>query len=216
MKKTFIILLSLFISLSVLAKDGKVIFSKGNVLVNTSKAVKGSEFSYQDKITVGEDGLAVININPGTTIKLKAGTELIIEKPLKTKSTSSFSYILSKGEIFVKATRTNQNRYNVKTKPATMGVRGTQFFVSSTGKSKGQDWMCVNEGKVEVTVDNVKGTVLVNEGEGVAISGGILPKKKRYKWTKALNWKLDGDAKEIEDKTKIQNINYDLENKEYE
>jgi hypothetical protein len=210
-----ILILSL-LSFSTFASDGTVLFSKGEIFINKVVAKKGAEFNYQDKISVSKSGLAVISIKPGTTIKLKGGSELIIEKPLKTKSSSSYSYVLSKGEIFVKATRTNKNRYSVKTKHATMGVRGTQFFVSSTGKEKNQDWMCVNEGKVEVKVHSAKGTVLVNEGEGVAISAGILPKKKRYKWTKSLNWKLDGEIADIIDKTDIQNVNYNLEDKEYE
>jgi hypothetical protein len=204
------------VSLSIFASDGKVLFSKGDVFINKIKATKGTTFNYQDQITVSSKGLAVLMIKPGTTIKLKENSVLTIKKPLRTKSSTSYSYLLSKGEIFIKATRTKKNRYSVTTKHATMGVRGTQFFVSSTGKDKKQDWMCVNEGKVEVKVHNTSGTVLVNEGEGVAISGGILPKKKRYKWTNSLNWKFDGDAKAIEDSTDIQNINYNLEDKEYE
>lgn len=204
-----------FITFYVQASDGKVIFSKGEVLINGKASTKGTEFSYKDKIVVKDKGLAVIHINPATKIKLKAGAELIIEKPLRTKSTSSFTYILNQGEIFIKAKRTKQNRYNVKTKFATMGVRGTEFFVSTSKSQKSRDWMCVREGQVEVSVKNATGTVLVNKGEGVAISEGVLPNKQRYKWTTKLNWKFDGDSG-LEDTTDIQNINYNLEDKEYD
>lgn len=208
----FILILS---SLS-FANDGYIVFSKGKVFINGKSAKKGSEISYNDKVKVEKGALAVVHVEPSTKIKLKENTLITIKKPLVTKSSTSHSFLLESGQMFIKATRTKRNRYNVKTRHAVMGVRGTQFFVSTSKKDKALDWMCVNEGTVEVKVNNKKGFVLVNAGEGVAIDGKKLPKVKKYKWTKGLNWELKGDYKALKDNTDIENINYDLENVEYE
>ena len=209
-------LLLLTLSLNVFAQDGFIFFSKGDVFINGKKSLKDSQIKYNDKITTGNTALAIISLKPATKIKLKANSSLVIKKPRVTKSTKLFSFVLSAGEAFIKATRTRKNRYNVRTKHAVMGVRGTQFFVSTSPKKDSKDWMCVNEGQVEVKVNDTKGFVLVNAGEGVAISKEQLPKVKQYKWTKALNWSLDGNYEEVKDNTDIQNMNYTLENIEYE
>jgi ferric-dicitrate binding protein FerR (iron transport regulator) len=97
-----------------------------------------------------------------------------------------------------------------------MGVRGTNFFVSSA-KDKKNIWMCVNEGKVAVSFkDKPDKNIVVKAGEGVVINSNSLPEVKQYSWTKELNWKTEGNFKEIEDKTNIQNINYNLKNFHYD
>ena len=104
----------------------------------------------------------------------------------------------------------------LQTPTAVMGVRGTQFFVSSAPKKKNV-WMCVNEGEVQVYFkENPNKFVSVKEGQGVVINSDNLPEVKNYEWTKKLNWKLEGSAEEIEDKTDIQGINYNLKDFVYE
>ena len=101
-----------------------------------------------------------------------------------------------------------------------MGVRGTMFFVSTPKFSKNvkvNTWMCVNEGSVAVyTKEDSKKFVLVKEGEGVVVNSPKLPEVKKYSWTKELNWKFEGKFKDVEDKTNIQNIKYDLDDFNYD
>jgi hypothetical protein len=196
-----------------IASDGKILFVKGSVWLNKKHAQEGSAISYGDKIKTGKNAMAILSVKPGAKIKIKSNTRLVINKPKTKNKTTLNSYILKAGEIFIKAQRTKKNRYSVRSRSATMRVRGTNFFVSS---SKETLWMCVNEGSVEVIIKNIVGKVLVNEGEGVNISKNTLPEVKKYDWTKNLNWKMKGNLKEIEDKTNIQNMKYDLEEMDYD
>jgi len=212
-----LILLLLSFSQVIYAADGSVRFAKGKVYVNGKKVVKGAPLNYQDRIVVGKKAHAIIAIKPGTIIKLKPKTILIIEKPArnKKKSFSLYSYILERGDIFVRAKNTKKNKYQVKTKNAVMGVRGTTFFVSSAKKKKNV-WMCVNEGEVEVRASEKAKPVIVKAGEGVVVNSDSAPEVKQYAWTKELNWKFSGKLEEIKDATNIQNINYDIDDFDYD
>ena len=196
------------------AEVSKVIFLKGELFINNKLARNGFVLNWDDEVKTGKRSLAVLAIYPGVKVKLKSNTSIVINKPIKQKKIRTFSYFIKQGEMFIKANRTKENRYSVETKNAVMGVRGTEFFVSTQKKVESKDWMCVNKGQVEVKI--AKGSVLVNAGEGVAISKEKVPAVKKYKWTKRLNWKMEGLFSEIEDHTNIQNLNYDLENINYD
>ena len=206
----------LLLSSLAFSQAGSIYFLKGDVFVNGVKVNKGQILNVKDQVRTGKDALVILSLKPATKIKLKALTQFNIEEIRKTKSTTSFRYFLKTGEAFVRAHRSKRNRYNVRTKHATMGVRGTQFFISTKESKGSKDWMCVDEGRVEVKVNETKGFVLVEAGEGVAISRSKLPSVKKYKWTQKLNWNFEGDYNSVKDNTNIQNINYNLEDVEYE
>ena len=214
MKLIFLILFIL--SNSVIAADGIILFSKGQVNINGFKVAKKAPFNYGDVISTSKKSLAIIKIRPGTVIKMKSNARLLVEKPIKKNGKTDYSYVLKYGDIFIKAKSGKKRSYSVRAKNAVMGVRGTQFFVSSS-KEKKNIWMCVNEGKVSVSFDKRPNQeVLVKEGEGVVINSDSLPEVKQYDWTKKLNWTNTGTYKDMNDTTDIQNINYDLKNFNYD
>lgn len=201
-----------------LAADGKVVFIKGDAFVNNKQIKMNATFNYGDTFSTGNESMAVIRINPGLQLKLKANSELQIKKPKKIRKSNGkeFTYILNMGEIFIKAKKNKINKHNFVAKDSVMGIRGTEFFISNSKKAKKNIWMCVNEGAVEVSVGSNKKSVLVKAGQGVQINSEKLPEVKQYKWTKDLNWNMQGSYDEIKDQTDIQNINYDLESFDYD
>lgn len=205
-----------FLSVSVFAGDGAVLFIKGKAFVNSKKVKKNSGFNYGDTFSTGEKSIAVIKIKPGLNIKLKENSILKIQKPKILKRGREFSYTLEAGEIFIQAKKAKYDKFNFKAADSIMGIRGTQFFISSKDSRKNNVWMCVNEGSVEVSVAKNKKTVLVKAGQGVNINSNNLPQVKQYEWTNDLNWKMTGSFDEINDLTDIQNINYDLESFDYD
>jgi len=214
-----LIKLSLLISIlitSSFAQDGKVMFVKGKAFVNKAEVKGKFEFKYGDTFSTGKDSMAIIKINPGLQIKLKANSILEIEKPKRNKKGKTFSYALNAGEIFIQAQKSKVNKHNFKVRDSVMGIRGTQFFISDRNEGEKNIWMCVNEGAVEVSVADNKKTVLVKAGEGIQINSKKLPKVKQYKWTNDLNWLMEGTFDEMKDLTDIQNINYDLESMNYD
>jgi len=198
--------------------DGKISFIKGSVKINGKLVTKKVSISYGDKIRVGKKSLVIIRVNPSTILKLKQRSFLKIEKPRtnKSKTKTLYSYALKYGDMFVKAKKNKANSFRVIAKDTVMGVRGTNFFVSSS-KAEKNIWMCVNEGKVAVSYKSKPSKkVLVNAGEGVHMNSDKLPTPKPVEWTRNLNWKTSGSFEEIEDKTDIRNKSYDLKNFDYE
>lgn len=197
------------------ASDGKITFLRGNISINGVQAELKSPLQFGDIVESSKASLAVIKVFPDTTIKLKANSRIIIPPPKMNGNKRKYSYILEHGDIFIKAKKTKGKSYSVKVKDAVMGVRGTEFFVSSS-KHKKNIWMCVNEGKVSVSFSNKKDEILVKAGQGVVINSDKLPEVKEYSWTKKLNWKMQGNFQQINDSTDIQNINYNLRNFSYD
>ena len=129
------------------------------------------------------------------------------DKSAITSGSSFFSILKSK-------VRNNKKyKYQVKTKQAAMGVRGTEFFVAY-GKSK-DSWMCVNEGLVEVQSHSSNKKVLVKSGEGVRIDGKVSD-PKALPWTKKLNWKMTGNASDLENKVSIEDAYSDPLDQDYD
>lgn len=210
------ILMTFFLFCNAFANDGTIAFYKGKVQVNGKDIVEKTSVSYGDEVTVGSKSLALVKLKPDSILKIKANSKLLLEKPEVKEKTVMHSYLLKFGEVFVKAKKTEKNRYQVRSKNAVMGVRGTQFFVSSE-QSKKNIWMCVNEGEVAVSFSETPDKVAqVKAGEGVLIDSNELPQAKKYKWTKDLNWKFEGDFEAINDKTNIRDMGYDLESFEYD
>ena len=196
------------------AQDGKIVFLKGEIKINGVKSKMGAPISYGDEIETLNKALAIIKVNPKTSLKLKSNTKVTIEKPTKNKLIESYSYVLKGGEMFVKATKTQDKDYKVKSNHITFGVRGTQFFVTASKDKK--SWMCVNEGIVQVSLEGQKRSVEVKAGQGVKIFSNLLPEVKEYPWTKKLNWEMQGSFDQIDDKVNINELNYDIEELNYE
>lgn len=213
MKLVLVLMLSCSFAL---AMDGKVLVLKGKTLLNGKKVNRKAKISYGDKIIVGKKGLAIVKLKTGSTIKIKPMSNLTISKPKVRKKQTLYTYVLKYGEIFLDIKKEKNAKYRVKARNVAMGVRGTQFFVSSTRKKK-KVWMCVNEGEVGVSfAKKPKDIVIVKAGQGVVIDSDKLPEVKNYEWTRGLNWKFKGKFEDVKDDTNIRELNYDLENFEYD
>lgn len=192
------------------------LYVKGKVEVNSKKATKKMSLNVGDKITVYDNSLAVVKMDNKAFLKIDKNSEVILEKINPGQKESNI--VLNLGSLFSKVLIKSKNKkslFNVKVSKAIMGVRGTEFFVSTgQGSNKKDIWMCVEEGKVEVNLENKK--TLVNEGEGILIEKGqkVTPPKK-YAWTKKLNWNMDDSKGELENKV-LDVLYQDLLDQDYD
>ena len=181
---------------------GKAFFIKGSSFLNGKSLSKDDVIKEGDIIKIGPKSLALIKFRTGSTLKLNENSEVRVNilKP----SSNSTLLTLVRGSSFFKKNPKIKGKLNVKTKTATLGVRGTQFFVSYGKKLKDDVFMCVNKGSVFVTTDNKKGTI-VNEGEGVNINSQKKISRPRFlPWTKDLNWSLNPKSKKLENDAAIE------------
>jgi ferric-dicitrate binding protein FerR (iron transport regulator) len=125
---------------------------------------------------------------------------------------------LTRGSLFSRVTGRLSGRYSVRTDAAVAGVRGTEFFVAYGRRiDRLPDvWLCVNKGSVEVSIPQTAQTVIVRQGEGINIVGGLkLTAPRRYAWTRRLNWNTDPSKGEVMDRTNLDQAYSDLLDQDY-
>lgn len=219
-KKTVLLaLLWLLIATSQLvAVDGDVVYTYGEVLVHRNPEVLSAEIGMSvgegDVIETAGDGVAVISLVDGAEVKLRENTTVSLDSLGK-----SVSLRLTSGSVFSRVNRHMISGFSVKTETAVMGVRGTEFFVAYGRKidSYRDVWVCVNTGSVEVAILETQDTLIVEEGKGINIVGGTnLTSPQRYPWTRKLNWNMDPAAGDVEDRTDLEQAYSDLLDQDYD
>ena len=164
---TILIQLALFIfSAKVLAEEAKIILLKGEVTSSGKRLSKNDWIKEgQEVVAVGKKSFAQLKFKSGSTVLIKDGK--IILKVMKSKQNLVY---LIKGTLFANKESDAKNKFNVKTKSASMAVRGTKFYLFEDAKT----YLCVCSGTVAIKNKNK-----VNiKKKGDAIEGEIVDKKK--------------------------------------
>ncbi len=203
--KTKLIILALFLGIATAAsaEDGIVVALKGSVNSEDhgqiTKLKIGSKVSDGATVSTGADALTVISLPDGTRVKLKEDSRIVLHVPAAAHKEPTAVELLT-GAVFAAVRKHEGQSFQVRTKSAVAGVRGTEFFTALGEKDA--FWLCVNEGSVDVTATGSKEAVTVPQGLGILIEKGKNPgQPKPYAWTKKLNWKMEGD---VEDHSKIK------------
>lgn len=190
------------------SQGSRIVRLRGRVYVERGterlRAQDGQAVRGGDRVVTKGRAWAVIRLAGGTTLKMKERSELEIPAPGKG---GIFQRVrLLGGGVFSKVDTRKSGRFEMETGSAVAAVRGTEFFTAYGRKAKkGRDlWLCVNEGKVEVTSKGVKSSVLVKKGEGIIVkpAAKIAP-PKAFAWTKDLNWNMDPDKGEVKDDSSL-------------
>jgi ferric-dicitrate binding protein FerR (iron transport regulator) len=224
-KYLFLFILTIFFSQSVFAQEiGKVLYIKGKAVSKEEgkKAVflkKGSAVVNERYYKTAKNSLLIIALTDGSKIKLNPSSNIFLSRPVNKKKPMTSKLI--KGSSFfnvLKSKLIKRDKFIVKTKFASLGVRGTEFFVSYGKGKKPQDmWMCVNEGLVAVKRKSGKRETLVKEGEGVQVSkrdGVTAPTP--LPWTKSLNWNMNVRKGDVINKVNIEDAYSDPLDKDYD
>lgn len=198
-----------FISLPMMAA-GKVVFLNGKATISGKALTKNTVVKAGASLSCPSNCLAVIKFDTGSTLKINANSTVKI-KDLNTEKNKA-SFFLTKGSSFFKQDPKKKGKLFVGTKTSSMGVRGTQFFVSDEKKDL---FMCVNTGSVWVFGKKNKDKVIVKAGEGVRV-GDRVSKPRFLPWTKNLNWNLDPDSGDLENKADIESSYKDPLHQDYD
>ncbi len=151
---------------------------KGNVRVFESGSNRGKKgrdgmaLFVQSKIkTMGADAMADIVYIKGDVVRVMPQTEVTLGTTVQDEDKSTTKLSLAAGKIFNVVNKlTEGSTYEVQTRTATAGVKGTVF----SGETDGQkDTFMVKEGKVEV--DAARQKVLVADLKKSTVQGGQGP-----------------------------------------
>lgn len=202
------------------APGARLLRAAGDVTIESKSGGRlgksGAALAAGESVSTAKGATAVIELPDGSKLKLRESSKLAVTLPgPKKPETEAF---LSFGSVFAKVAKRADQQFSVRTPTAVAAVRGTEFF-TAYGRAKGKSrdlWVCVNEGGVQLTTTKDKKGVLVPAGKGVLIKAGLdTTKPQAYDWTKTLNWNMDGEAGEIEDKTNLDAAYADLLDQDY-
>ncbi len=195
--------------------QGQILKVIGSVNISGKVAKSGDYFKLSQTLTTGPKSLALVRFASGSTLKVNENSSLKLEQVLKKKKVRIFR--LLKGSSFFKKDPKKEEKLQVRAKNVSMGVRGTEFFVSFGKESIDDVYMCVRSGKVIIKGAKQKKVTLVKAGEGVVVPKGLVSSKPRpLPWTKDLNWSLDPKAKELENKASIEESYQDPIERDYD
>jgi hypothetical protein len=198
---------------------GKITFLKGQVEIDSGKgwqkASLGGMLNESDKIRTGSRGTALVQLKSGAVLKLKSDTQIILSQV-----GNATTIDVEAGALFSKVGKlANGQAYRIRAQTMVAAVRGTEFYFAygKKKKTKADLWLCVNEGKVNVTDSATNSEVDVNAGEGIVIPADKkIPKPKAYAWTKKLNWNMDASQGSVEDNTDLKGAYKDLLRNNYD
>lgn len=201
----------------------EVTFVHGQVVIisggNPKPITTGQIFHHGEVLRTGPKSTAIVTLNEGSKVKLNENSVLLASQLDEGAATGGAVDIeLQAGSAFAKVTKRKENKFRIHTKSATMGVRGTEFFAGvSAPDDKGDLWMCVREGSVEVTDDATEQSVLVPAGKGVSKPAGKpISDVRAYAWTKKLNWNMNPGSGSVFNKVPMDAVYLDLLKRDYD
>ena len=207
-----------FLTSAALSADSLITYSEGVVTVIRGSSRLSGEIGLSllrgDTVETGPDSLAVLELENRGTLKLRENTSVVLSD-----LGDDISVSLSAGGLFSRIRRLSGRGYRVRTPNVSAAVRGTEFFVAyGLAIEDAPDvWLCVNEGSVEVALDDSGDSVLVKEGEGINIlSGNRITDPRFYPWTENLNWNTDPSSGKVRDETDLTGAYTDLRAFDYD
>ncbi|GAB4012589.1 MAG: hypothetical protein Fur0010_08570 [Bdellovibrio sp.] len=206
-----LLLISILIFVNSALADGGLKFVRGKVIRDNKLMKTGDRVQFGDKISVAAKSLAVVELDDGSKIKINELSQVIIKKNVWPEAEVTLGSVFF--NIVKRKTKDNGVKFKVKARQVSLGVRGTEFYVS-LGKMNDDVWMCVNEGLVEAATE--KKTVLVKQGEGIHVKKDLVSDPKPLAWTKKLNWNMNENSGDLENNVSIEEAYTDVLGRDYD
>jgi hypothetical protein len=187
---TFLIIL-LTLSFEGFAQSVHGVFKvvKGDVTVVTSdgkkeKAKLGMKVFPKDRIRTAKDARAKVVMVDNNELNITPETEIVIEdykfNPEENKKNVIINVMYGKLRAKVEQKYDDDNKFQVKTKSAVAGVRGTDFF-TSYARANNETRVVTFEGRVEFgsigSQGRIENAVFVGPGQMSALTTGALPSR---------------------------------------
>ncbi|HAZ13231.1 MAG: hypothetical protein A2X86_00625 [Bdellovibrionales bacterium GWA2_49_15] len=158
-------------------------------------ATKESMGEVGDTIKVKEGGLAIVELEDRSTLKIEAGSELALEELIQEEKEDEYvgasSVVLKMGSLFVEVAQkfSDAPSLNIKnTKSVALGVRGTELFAGIDDEN-GDFYTSVKSGEVEVYDVDQDDSDSIKAGESMVVEQGKkITRAANFEWAKRLRW----------------------------
>lgn len=179
--------------------QAKIVFTKGENYKFSATGLKvnlrkGTSIEEGDQLVIVEDGLAIIKVTGHSVLKLESGTKLnfdqlpqVIGQGGNQEVTNPAQITNKIGSVLIKMIKeSNSETLVVKSKDATLGVRGTKFLVSTDEDVV----VAVNEGTVELESNG--NTDFLTKSESMVVENGrSFTARQKLDVFKNLNWDVE-------------------------
>jgi hypothetical protein len=171
--------------LPVLAEVGKIIYVKGDVFLLRDKELKpaivGMKLQEKDTLNTKKGSLAKLLLADKSAISIGSNSEFSIEKYLYGEKKNSVARFKARKGVFRvitgKIAKISPDKFKLKTKTVTIGIRGTIF--SGIIEKKNERFFC-EKGAIYVSSQGVVQNV--DKGFMSSVTPGQAPTKpRRYK-----------------------------------
>ena len=171
--KAIALLLFIFLNLQAIETIGVVVKIKGSVygvLDNQKREIKVQENIYKDEqIITQSNGWILIEQPQGNIIKISSNSDIVFDdSKIVTHNKGEIFFNINKNQITT-AIAKNLPKFTIKTKTATMGIRGTNFIIS------------LNDDKEQVMLRNGDLTVNANTGTFNYFKSQMLAEMQAFK-----------------------------------
>ncbi len=176
-------------SMDALAASGKFTFVTGNVLVESGNrsvmATRGMEVNTGDKIIAGADGMAQLSMIDNAKLSLRSNSQLVIERYQKNAGDTEGAVLsLLRGTLRTFTgllTSANRDKFQMKTRVATVGIRGSGNILTHDEDPDGRNPVTINhtiEGSHVVTSLSGKFAPFITfPNDTIRIENGKAPEK---------------------------------------
>ena len=156
-KIIYFLLFTLLVPSALFAMEAKITKFRGGVTLSNQPVRVGMKVREGSTLHArGERSFVIVEFSNGSKMMVRDGK-------LKVKLYKNTSPIMElvRGKVFTSVVHEEDKSFFIRTKSSTMGVRGTEFYISEETKS----YLCVCDGSV--IVENQNGRKEVSRGEEV-------------------------------------------------
>ncbi len=176
--KSLILILVALVSMSAFAEPGKVVgqmgLVEGEVLVD-SKLVQKSASVREGSVIEVKKGHATLILGKGSVFQLAQDSKMVVSaygvKDSGQKEDAELDLKFGRTRALILNQGNEKKDIKIKARAATMGVRGTEIYVSAPADTAKPIQFFTLEGKAEVTAHSGAAPVPVNQNQGVTTSG---------------------------------------------
>lgn len=169
MLNRYIILLMIF-SVSMFGQIGQVVALKGDVELLRdsvkSKLLLKDKILEKDYISTSDNARTQLLLDDKTIITIGANSQLDVQNYLfenNEKATADFNFAKGTFRIITgQIGKINPNKFNLETKSASIGIRGTEIFLELVPE---KEKIICTQGKIEVRIRKTDEVIVLNVGE---------------------------------------------------
>lgn len=160
------------------AQTLSVVAVQGPVESSVGKLSTGIALPEGSRVSTGENGFVTLKLADGSTLVLQSKSAAKVDLARKISNTDIplTRLALDSGRVDARVTKQRgpQARFEISTPTSNMGVRGTQFRVSTDADGKSSRGE-VTEGEVSVASANVATPIALAAGFGTVVEAGQAP-----------------------------------------